>query len=251
MAEAYYTLLPFKQIIQAEGYVLRIEGYASLPFSKPKEGSSIRCVRWPPPGPHMYQGLFEPWPLHWPSGQVHRNEETWYERLPAVLTYCDLPDAQLFCGKIACWNLKLHNLLNQMSDAYLESTKLIMYWVKLIMYWDETRTALLLWKSSYAAGTLAIVDPWLVHILIKLCSHRAIYFLQLPDVSCKVVRADYVALHMLHRTIEKKDYPLIMKWWYYSHSQSIQEHAQCTKIGPLHQAGQKGNLFFVCLFFLS
>lgn len=44
-----------------------------------------------------------------------------------------------------------------MSDIYLESTKLIMYWVK-----DKRGSALLLSKSSYTASTFVIVHHWLV-----------------------------------------------------------------------------------------
>lgn len=65
---------------------------------------------------------------------MHKNEETWYKHVSASLTFCNLHNPQCISsyfvvGKLLLGTFKLQKLLNQMSDIYLESIKLIMYWV--------------------------------------------------------------------------------------------------------------------------
>lgn len=64
---------------------------------------------------------------------------------------------------------------------------------------------------------LVIVGDWLVQLMsaqqprVMLCLRWAMHFLQPAGLSNKAVKEVYVALHMLHRTIEKQNYPPIIK----------------------------------------
>lgn len=73
-------------------------------------------------------------------------------------------------------------------------------------------------------------DHWLVQPVSAqkcpdhaLLTYRVMHLLQLSGFSNEAVKEVYVALHKLHRAIERKNYPLIIKWWYYAHPQNVRE----------------------------
>lgn len=108
-----------------------------------------------------------------------RNEETWYKHVPALLMSCSLPNLQCVSSYFVVGNLlwgtcKLQKLLNQMSDIYLESMKLMMYWVR-----DKIGTTLPLWKNHLCHLHFGDYDP-----LTKQWDHWLVQPVHAPTGPC-------------------------------------------------------------------